>query len=59
VRGIICESCREEIDPIVPFIELRPNGLTAFMRAEDLTPKCFCSFRCLAELAKRKSGGEE
>lgn len=58
MRGIICESCREEIDPIVPFLEVRPNGLTAFMRAKDLTPKSFCSFRCLAEWAKRQSGGE-
>lgn len=58
MRDIICESCREEINPIVPFLEVRPNGFTAFMRAKDLTPKSFCSFLCLAEWAKRQSGGE-
>ena len=55
---IKCQSCRDEISLIVPFLEVRPNGFTAFLKRKDWLPKAFCSFRCLEEWAKREQRRE-
>ncbi len=52
MRRIRCRTCRETINPLVPFLEVRPDGLTAFLGRKDWLPKSFCSFRCLEEWAK-------
>ena len=60
MRRILCDGCRDVINPIVPFLELRPNGLTAFLNTKHLGPWYFCTYDCLAKWTKgRLTGAEE